>query len=105
VRRSRVKLPPEAYKELCFTVFSRDGWKCRCCKRRSGLHCHHIVFRSQGGDDSTENLITLCSTCHDSVHNVSKNKLQIVVLPIELGQPLDANGKLRFYKIGGWNDK
>jgi len=31
------------------------------------LHCH-IIFRSQRGTDSPENLICLCSTCHDNLH-------------------------------------
>ena len=28
-------------------------------------------FRSQGGDDSEENLITLCAGCHSLVHRCS----------------------------------
>ena len=30
---------------------------------------HHIVFRSQGGSDESENLITLCHTCHKALHD------------------------------------
>ena len=44
-------------------VRRRDG-HCRCCGGRSGLHVHHIVFRSQGGSDEPDNLILLCSECH-----------------------------------------
>ena len=29
---------------------------------------HHKEFRSQGGDDSEENLITLCAACHSLLH-------------------------------------
>jgi hypothetical protein len=35
----------------------------------SNLELHHQQFRSHSGDDSAENLITLCITCHASVHN------------------------------------
>ena len=29
---------------------------------------HHITFRSRGGDDSMENIITLCAKHHDQAH-------------------------------------
>ena len=52
----------------------RDGYKCQVCKGKSGdsvLHVHHIVFRSQGGTDNPNNLITLCETCHKGIHDGS----------------------------------
>ena len=52
-------------------VLDRDSHTCRHCKgksRDSSLEVHHIVFRSNGGSDEAENLITLCKTCHDKVH-------------------------------------
>lgn len=50
-------------------VLHRDGYQCQKCKTRKGkLHVHHIVFRSNGGTDSPENLIVLCSDCHDKLH-------------------------------------
>lgn len=52
-------------------VLARDGHKCQNRGCKSGdcrLHVHHIVWRSQGGSDDAENLITLCKTCHDRVH-------------------------------------
>ena len=67
-KRSRIKLPVKAYQNLVAEVNHRDGWKCRICKRRSGLHCHHVIFRSQGGDDIRQNLLTVCHHCHDSIH-------------------------------------
>jgi 5-methylcytosine-specific restriction endonuclease McrA len=69
-RNPRVKLAPQAYKNLLHQVLIRDGWRCRIpgCGRRNGLHGHHVVFRSQGGNDSTTNLLTVCNTCHDLIH-------------------------------------
>lgn len=50
-----------------YYVFNRDGFTCQCCKKRSDrLKLHHIVFKSHGGTDSVNNLITLCETCHSS---------------------------------------
>ena len=51
-------------------VLHRDGYKCQnpnCkCKDKKEqiLKVHHIVYRSKGGTDRPENLITLCSKCH-----------------------------------------
>lgn len=53
-------------------VLNRDGYKCQCCKGKhkdSKLEVHHIIFRSQGGSDEADNLITLCHTCHKALHD------------------------------------
>ena len=50
-------------------VLSRDGYKCQKCKKQKvKLHVHHIIFRSNGGTNSPENLITLCESCHSKLH-------------------------------------
>lgn len=47
----------------------RDKYTCQCCGKKScGLEVHHIIYRSKGGSDSLENLITLCEDCHKAVH-------------------------------------
>ena len=33
------------------------------------LSAHHIIFRSQDGDDALSNLITLCFNCHRIAHD------------------------------------
>ena len=63
-------------------VLSRDNHKCQCgltgCNEK--LHVHHIKFRSQGGSDNPNNLITLCEKHHRQLHagkiklNVKKHK-------------------------------
>lgn len=53
-------------------VLDRDSHTCQHCKGKSKdnrLEVHHIIFRSNGGSDEAENLVTLCKTCHDNVHN------------------------------------
>ena len=60
-------------------VLDRDRYNCQCCKGKhkgSKLEVHHIIFRSQGGSDKEDNLITLCSTCHYNVHH-GKQKLNL----------------------------
>lgn len=53
-------------------VLDRDRHTCQHCKGKSKdsrLHAHHITFRSNGGSDEADNLITLCKTCHDLLHS------------------------------------
>ena len=53
-------------------VFERDNFKCRHCKGKSGsfeLHGHHIIHRENGGEDTLENIVTLCKVCHVDYHN------------------------------------
>jgi hypothetical protein len=50
-------------------VLHRDGYACKKCKQdRCKLEVHHILFKSNGGTNSPDNLITLCSFCHDKLH-------------------------------------
>jgi len=52
-------------------VLNRDNYTCQYCKGKSKdskLEVHHIIFRCYGGSDESENLITLCKTCHDKLH-------------------------------------
>ena len=65
---SRQRLDPRLYEQLQEQVLRRDGWRCQCCGVGSNLEIHHKEFRSQGGDDSEENLITLCFSCHSLLH-------------------------------------
>ena len=51
-------------------VLFRDCHTCQCCKGKSKdkiLNVHHIESRKTGGDASN-NLITLCETCHTGYH-------------------------------------
>lgn len=54
--------------ELTNKVYARDGWKCRHCKNRNGLHPHHFVYQSHQGPDLMSNLLTLCASCHTGHH-------------------------------------
>ena len=50
-------------------VLNRDGYKCQHCgKKNCRLEVHHITYRSNGGTDDENNLITLCKECHDNIH-------------------------------------
>lgn len=42
---------------------------CRICGSNVFVSTHHIRYKSEGGDDSTGNLIALCFKCHRKVHD------------------------------------
>ena len=39
---------------------------CCVCGRTGPLHAHHVIFRSQGGEDGPT--VPLCPDCHAHVH-------------------------------------
>ena len=51
-------------------VLSRDSYQCQCKKKgcNDKLQVHHIKFRSNGGSDVPNNLITLCEKHHKALH-------------------------------------
>jgi 5-methylcytosine-specific restriction endonuclease McrA len=67
-KRARIRLDPELYEQLRNEVLRRDGWRCQSCGTMSNLEVHHKEFRSHAGEDSEQNLITVCATCHASAH-------------------------------------
>jgi 5-methylcytosine-specific restriction endonuclease McrA len=49
-------------------VKRRDEYRCQECGSLEDIHAHHIVPRSQGGQDILSNGQTLCPTCHGIAH-------------------------------------
>ncbi|EKO9202152.1 HNH endonuclease, partial [Salmonella enterica] len=59
-------------------VLERDHHACRNCgwsharktanDPRTFLELHHIEHHADGGENTLDNLITLCNVCHDDVH-------------------------------------
>lgn len=50
-------------------TLERDGQRCRKCFSSTGLEAHHVIERCHGGRDELENLVALCSLCHDEWHH------------------------------------
>lgn len=58
-------------------VLRRDNYKCTVCQwshdewNRSDprhLELHHKKHHAQGGDNTEDNLMTVCTVCHDGIH-------------------------------------
>lgn len=53
------------YYDVRYFVFARDNYTCQVCKKRNKiLNTHHIVYKTEGGTDRADNLITVCTDCH-----------------------------------------
>lgn len=58
-------------------ALDRDNYTCQYCgAKNTRLEVHHVVFKSQGGSDDLDNLVTLCESCH---HNLHKGKVTLKV--------------------------
>lgn len=49
-------------------VLWRDHYTCQHCPSKENLQAHHINPRSEGGNNSVSNGLTLCKDCHSSLH-------------------------------------
>jgi 5-methylcytosine-specific restriction endonuclease McrA len=85
-----VSLDPQVSR-ACYT---RDGWKCRHCANRNGLHPHHFIYKSHQGTDTLDNLLTLCGACHRGHHD---GHLDIVLV-----DKLVNDLRVRFIRKGNW---
>lgn len=55
-------------------VLERDEYTCQDPDCPGGFPLdppHHIIFKSQGGEDTMENLITYCRHCHGKRHGLN----------------------------------
>lgn len=65
------------YYNTRYYVFDRDNYTCQVCKKSNNkiLQTHHIIYKSNGGTNRAENLITICSECHTSNNHKEGNIL------------------------------
>jgi len=74
LKRARTNAKARTYRSVCALVDARDGGICQVCLGRAtswmgAPQHHHIVFRSRGGAHHVENLITVCGSCHQDIHD------------------------------------
>jgi 5-methylcytosine-specific restriction endonuclease McrA len=56
----------------------KRGKRCHRCGKTDNLCVHHIIPVSAGGTRSTNNLVTLCLSCHRTVENEGKKINEII---------------------------
>ena len=57
-------------------VRERDRFTCQFCGKLRSTNVHHIIPRRMGIDNSLNNLITLCSSCHFKIEQKTSNYLE-----------------------------
>ena len=79
-KRNREKIPEDLVARLM--VESRSV--CNLCWQRKAEHVHHIAPVAEGGDNSEENLILLCTPCHQDVHTTRRMARNITPTTLRL---------------------
>lgn len=72
-------------------TFQRDDYKCRCCGTGgvaflSTLVYHHAIPVHCGGADTVENGLTLCDSCHLTLHTTEKNGGKIAMTEAQFNE-------------------
>ena len=52
--------------EIRNIVFKRDNYSCQKCQSKDNISIDHVVSVLNGGEDSLDNLQTLCKSCNSS---------------------------------------
>lgn len=62
----KASIPPAVRR----AVLKRDHYRCRAlgCNHTRHLEIHHLIPRVNGGSNRLDNLVTLCSACHQRIH-------------------------------------
>jgi len=78
--RNEATIPPS----VRAAVLARDRHRCRArgCGATQFLEVHHVVPRSAGGSNRAENLVTLCSRCHQMWHERGLGALALIPHPL-----------------------
>jgi len=67
---------------------------CVICGTNKDLQHHHIIPKSQGGDDHQHNFLTLCWEHHNFIHNIRKTRSkEDFVTCIKAGQKNGVGGR------------
>jgi len=73
-KKKPIRLKGKKLSKLIKAVLERDDFSCQEPSCPGGFaidYPHHIVLKSQGGEDSEQNLITLCHFCHGRRHGIN----------------------------------
>lgn len=70
--------------KLVKIVRQRDKYICQYCGKHNAFDVHHIIPRSVKIDNTLNNLITLCKSCHPKVEILTQKYLDENKNPIEI---------------------
>lgn len=75
-----VYMASAAWKAKRLLVLERDGWQCMTCDcihegrfTKADLEVHHRHYRNLG-NESLEDLVSICPECHDAITSVHRRR-------------------------------
>jgi hypothetical protein len=77
-------LEPEEWKKLAQEIRTRDKFICQYCGKKNATDVHHIIPRRIKIDNSPDNLITLCKSCHQKIEHLTDKYLAEGKDPMEI---------------------
>jgi hypothetical protein len=64
-------LEPTDWQKLAQEIRKRDNFICQLCGKKGATDVHHIIPRRIKIDNSPDNLITLCRSCHAKIEHLT----------------------------------
>lgn len=84
-------------------ALDRDKYFCQRCNRKDNLDVHHIIPYRKTQDNSLENLLTLCRSCHlihernlSKIVDIDEDTILITNVPPEIVKQFDEISKSEF---------
>ena len=74
----------DGWKKIAQQIRKRDNFICQYCGKYPSTSVHHIIPRRIKIDNSPNNLITLCRSCHKKVECLTDKYLEEEKDPIEI---------------------
>ena len=64
-----ISYPAQETDQVRLIALRRDNSTCQHCgNTEPDLQVHHLIPKQEGGQDSLDNLVTLCASCHHQIH-------------------------------------
>lgn len=68
IEAARKDLELKAWSKTRLEILERDNHTCQVCdKKMQRLDIHHILPKNSGGTNHSDNLITVCQSCHKKI--------------------------------------
>lgn len=72
--------------ELAYLCYQRDDGTCQICQRpKTNLVAHHIIPLKDGGEDTLDNLITICKDCEREYYKELHQEIRTPERVMQLG--------------------
>ena len=90
--KDRYEITIGEWKILSKKVRERDKYICQYCGKYRAIEVHHIIPARLGVNNSFDNLITLCRSCHKKIEHLTNKYLDENKNPIEIFYEKWSNG-------------